>query len=39
VLVERVEGFCTESEWRRAYRQINAFERQLVDAGMLLAKL
>jgi polyphosphate kinase 2 (PPK2 family) len=23
VLVERVEGFCTETEWRRAYREIN----------------
>ncbi len=37
-MVERVEGFCTESEWRRAYREINEFERQLVDAGMILAK-
>jgi polyphosphate kinase 2 (PPK2 family) len=38
VMVERIEGFCTESEWRRAYREINEFERQLVDAGMILAK-
>jgi polyphosphate kinase 2 (PPK2 family) len=38
VLVERIEGFCTENEWRRAYREINEFERQLVDAGMILAK-
>jgi polyphosphate kinase 2 (PPK2 family) len=38
VLVERVEGFCTEAEWRRAYREINEFERQLADAGMILAK-
>ena len=38
VMVERIEGFCTESEWRRAYREINEFERQLVDAGMVLAK-
>jgi polyphosphate kinase 2 (PPK2 family) len=38
VLVERVEGFCTEAEWRRAYREINEFERQLVDQGSILAK-
>ncbi|MDA8017653.1 MAG: hypothetical protein MPN21_09420 [Thermoanaerobaculia bacterium] len=39
VLVERVEGFAAESEWRRAYREINDFERQLSDAGMCLVKL
>ncbi len=39
VLVERVEGFCTEPEWRRAYREINEFERQLVDFGMILVKV
>jgi polyphosphate kinase 2 (PPK2 family) len=38
VLVERVEGFCSEDEWRRAYREINEFERQLVDFGMILVK-
>lgn len=38
VLVERVEGFCAEAEWRRAYREINEFERQLADAGTILAK-
>ena len=38
VLVERVEGFATESEWRRAFREINDFERQITDNGMLLAK-
>jgi polyphosphate kinase 2 (PPK2 family) len=38
VLVERVEGFCREAEWKRAYREINEFERQLVDAGIILAK-
>ncbi|WP_269851637.1 hypothetical protein [Methanosarcina horonobensis] len=27
VLVERVEGLCTEEEWRRAYREINEFEK------------
>ena len=38
VMVERVEGFCTEQEWKRAYREINEFERQLADFGMILAK-
>jgi polyphosphate kinase 2 (PPK2 family) len=38
VMVERLEGFCTEEEWKRAYREINEFERQLVDFGMILAK-
>jgi len=38
VLVERVEGFCKEEEWRRAYREINEFERQLVDYGVVLVK-
>jgi polyphosphate kinase 2 (PPK2 family) len=39
VLVERVEGFASEEEWKRAYREINQFERQLTDSGVLLAKL
>jgi len=38
VLVERVEGFCVESDWKRAYDEINEFERQLVDAGCPIAK-
>ncbi|MGB9611216.1 MAG: hypothetical protein ACPL7M_09625 [Bryobacteraceae bacterium] len=38
VLVERVEGFCTEDAWRRAYKEINSFERQLKDFGTILAK-
>ncbi len=38
VMVERIEGFCTEDEWKRAYREINEFERQLVDFGMVLVK-
>lgn len=38
VLVERVEGFATVEEWRRAYDEINAFERQLTDHGTLVAK-
>jgi polyphosphate kinase 2 (PPK2 family) len=39
VLVERVEGFATAKEWRRAYREINEFERTLVDSGVRLVKL
>lgn len=39
VLVERVEGFCTESEWKRAYREINEFEKTLTDDGTILVKL
>ena len=38
VLVERVEGLATEDAWKRAYREINDFERQLVEHGMLLCK-
>lgn len=38
VLVERVEGFCSEAAWKRAYREINEFERQMVDSGMILVK-
>jgi polyphosphate kinase 2 (PPK2 family) len=38
VMVERIEGFCTEEEWKRAYREINQFERQLVDYGTILFK-
>ncbi len=33
VLVERVEGFAAEAEWKRAYKEINSFERQLRDFG------
>ncbi len=38
VLVERVEGFARPAEWRRAYAEINAFERMLTDDGVLMAK-
>ncbi len=38
VLVERVEGFCTPEEWRRGYREIREFERQLTDFGAVLLK-
>ena len=39
VLVERVEGFATEPEWKRAYREINEFERQLMNHGIVVVKL
>ncbi len=38
VLVERVEGFCSEPEWRRAYREINEMEQHLTHAGAVLLK-
>jgi len=38
VLVERVEGFAAESDWRRAYDEIVDFEDQLVSAGCPIAK-
>lgn len=38
VLVERVEGFCTEAQWQRAYGEINAFEQQLADSGVIVHK-
>jgi polyphosphate kinase 2 (PPK2 family) len=37
--VERVEGFATKKEWKRAYREINEFELMLVDSGIRLVKL
>lgn len=38
VLVERVEGFALESEWQRAYEEINDFERELTHSGVILIK-
>lgn len=38
VLVERVEGFAAESEWHRAYSEINQFEEQMVESGTILLK-
>ncbi len=39
VLVERIEGFASEAEWRRAYDEITAFEHMLVEDGVRLVKL
>ena len=38
VLVERVEGFCAEADWLRAYTEINDFEHELSDAGAIVIK-
>jgi len=38
VLVERVEGFCAEADWLRAYTEINDFEHELVEAGAVVVK-
>ncbi|MEO1167629.1 MAG: polyphosphate kinase [Pseudomonadota bacterium] len=39
VLVERVEGYCSETEWRRGYDEINEFEAQQKDSGTPVIKL
>ncbi len=39
VLVERVESFATEKEWRRAYDEINEFEAQQKDSGTTVVKV
>ena len=38
VMVERIEGFCSEDDWKRAYNEINEFERQLTDWGAVVLK-
>ena len=38
VLVERVEGFATETEWRRSFTDINDFEHRLIEHGMTMVK-
>ena len=38
VLVERVEKLATDEEWKRAFKEINSFERQLRDFGTIVAK-
>jgi polyphosphate kinase 2 (PPK2 family) len=38
VLVERVEGFASEEEWRRGYEEINSFEKSLADEGSIIVK-
>lgn len=38
VMVERLEGFCTEEEWKRAYQELNEFEYELEKWGAILIK-
>lgn len=38
VMVERVEGFCSETDWLRAYTEINEFEQELTDWGAVVLK-
>jgi polyphosphate kinase 2 (PPK2 family) len=38
VLVERVEGFAEEEEWRRGYEEIVSFEKTLADEGSIIVK-
>ena len=38
VMVERIEGFCSDAEWQRAYREINDMEKDLTDAGAIVIK-
>jgi len=38
IMVERIEGFCTEAEWRRAFQEINEFERHLYHFGTVIVK-
>ena len=38
VLVERLEGFASTNEWRRAFDEINDFEEQLTDHGIIVVK-
>ena len=39
VLVVRVEGYATDSEWQRAYNEINEFERMLLEDNTKLVKI
>ena len=38
VMVERLEGFCSENDWQRAYTEINEFEKELYDWGAVIIK-
>ena len=37
-MVERIEGFCAENDWQRAYNEINEFEAELADWGAVILK-
>ena len=38
VMVERLEGFCSEDEWRRAYKEINNMEECWANSGCIVLK-
>ena len=38
VMVERIEGFCTDEDWRRAFEEINDFEWEMYRSGTLVVK-
>ncbi len=38
VMVERIEGFCTEAEWKRAYQEINEMEAHMANYGTVVLK-
>ena len=38
VMVERIEGFCQEEEWKRAYQEINQMERHIANSGAVILK-
>ncbi len=38
VMVERLEGFCSTNDWKRAYNEINEFEKELADWGAVIIK-
>ena len=37
-MVERLEGFCSENDWKRAYNEMNEFEKELKDWGAVIIK-
>ena len=37
-MVERLEGFCSENDWKRAYNEMNEFEKELHDWGAVIIK-
>lgn len=38
VMVERIEGFCTAEEWKRAYQEMNDMEKQCANSGAVILK-
>ncbi len=38
VMVERIEGFCSEADWKRAYQEINEMEAHMANAGAIVLK-